>query len=96
MSKASAVYIGVQRRRGQPAGRLLLLRAEAPRQARVGDADPVGRRARGHAPGGPGPAPLRRGAPKDWIELFIRNEKILSPDSEFHRIFTGVCNFSAI
>ena len=36
---------------------------------------------------------------KDWIELFIRNEKILSPVEirKFHGIFTiFFCNFSAI
>ena len=33
------------------------------------------------------------GSSKDWIELFIRNEKILSSDSEFWRIFRNFCNF---
>merc|ERR1719199_680829 len=33
---------------------------------------------------------------KDWIELFIRNEKILSPDSEISRNFHIFYNCSAI
>ena len=37
---------------------------------------------------------------KDWIELFIRNEKILSPDSEisrnFHNFLQFFCNSQRI
>ena len=33
---------------------------------------------------------------KDWIELFIRNEKILSPDSEISRNFHNLSILSAI
>ena len=36
---------------------------------------------------------LRRGASKDWIELFIRNEKILSPDSEISRNYVETSQF---
>ena len=38
------------------------------------------------------------GLPKDWIEFFIRNEKIFSADSEinFHGIFTVFTLFFAI
>ena len=39
------------------------------------------------------PCDAQRSLTKDWIELFIRNEKILSPDSEISRNFH---NFFAI
>ena len=34
-----------------------------------------------------GAAAFARDVTKDWIELFIRNEKILSPDSDISRNF---------
>ena len=38
---------------------------------------------------------LHRTRAKEWIELFIRNEKILTEDSEFWRIFSHFFHFSA-
>ena len=38
------------------------------------------------------PADAALGAAKDWIELFIRNEKITSPDSEISRNFHNYKN----
>ena len=69
--------------------------------ARTCAARRAGRSARA-ARGGAAAAGHLAGA-KDWIELFIRNEKILSPDSEisrnfhFFKVFFAIfCNYQQI
>ena len=80
---------------GHGAGRAAFKRR---RQGRRDSPGSVGNQARpvgGRVPGLRGGARARaRG--KDWIELFIRNEKILSSDSEISRNFVQISQFLPI